>query len=367
MKYYRLDRIKEACPDASYYMIIGERSNGKTFASLEYGLKKYFEDGSQLAYIRRWDEDIRGKRGATIFDGLIYNKVIDKLSKGKWDGVYYYSGRWFLTKTAKDGGVIKDDKPFAYAFSLNSMEHDKSTSYPWIRTIIFDEFLSRGRGLGDDEFVLLMNVLSTIIRDPSRTDIEIFLLANTVNFDSIYFKEFGIENIRNMKQGTIDIYTYGENSTVKMAVEYCENAKDKQSRINDRYFAFNNPRLKMITEGAWEMDIYPHSPCKWKPKDVLFSYFIQYNDDLLQADIIQVEDNYFTFIHRKTTPIQDTEHDLIFSNFINPRPNYRMNLWKPEDTMGKDIKNFFTFNRVYYQDNVIGEIVNNYNNWCTTV
>ena len=377
-KYYSLDRILKN--DASYYMVVGERSNGKTYASLKHGLTKFFKDGSQIGYIRRWGEDIKGRTGATIFDALIANGEIEKLSNGKWNGVYYYSGRYYLTKVNKDGTSVKSLDPFAYAFALSEMEHYKSSSYPWIRTIIFDEFLSRTRGLGDDEFVLFMNMLSTIIRDPSRDDVEIFMLANTVNWDSIYFKEFGIDNIRQMEQGTIDVYQYG-NSKCSLAIEYCESRKTRESEINDRYFAFNNPRLKMITEGAWEMDIYPHCPCKYKPENVVFSYFINYNDELLQADVINGgyemdEDNrrikeqdnvYFTFIHRKTTPINDEDEDLIFSNVHSPKYNQRLNMFKPTDNLGRNIKQFFTDNRVFYQDNVVGEIVNNYMIWCSTV
>lgn len=364
-KYYSLDRILKT--NASYHMVVGERSNGKTYASLKHGLKKYFDSNcqSEIAYIRRWGEDIKGKTGATIFDALIFNHEIEKMSNGEWDGVYYYSGRFYLTRRTNDG-IIKADKPFCYTFALSEMEHYKSSSYPWIRTIIFDEFLSRTRGLGDDEFVLFMNMLSTIIRDPTRDDVEIFMLANTVNWDSIYFKEFGITNIRNMEQGTIDVYQYG-NSKCTLAIEYCESRKTTQSEVNDRYFAFNNPRLKMITEGAWEMDIYPHCPCKYKPENVVFSYFINYNDELLQADIIQVDDGLFTFIHRKSTPIKDEDEDLVFSNVISYKPNQRLNMFRPSDNIGRRIKQFFTDNRVFYQDNIVGEIVNNYNIWCTTV
>lgn len=363
-KYYSLDRInKTGC---SYRVVVGERSNGKTYASLKYGLTKYFTDGSEIGYIRRWGEDIKGRTGGTLFDALIFNGEIEKLSNGEWTGVYYYSGRYFLTKKTKDGTVIKQDKPFAYSFALSEMEHYKSSSYPWVRTIIFDEFLSRGRGLGDDEFILFMNMLSTIIRDNTRDDVEVFMLANTVNWDSVYWKEFGITNVRNMKQGTIDVYQYGD-SKCTLAIEYCESTKDTRSDYNDRYFAFNNPRLKMITDGAWELDIYPHCPAKYKPQDIVFNYFIRYNDDLLQADIVQVDDGYFTFIHRKSTPIKDEDEDLIFSNEYSYKPNQRMNLFRPSDNIGRNIKSFFTNNRVFYQDNVVGEIVNNYNNWCSSV
>ena len=58
---------------------------------------------------------------------------------------------------------IAQDEPFCYAFALSDMEHDKSTAYPRVNTIVFDEFLTRQIYL-QDEFVVFMNVLSTIIR-----------------------------------------------------------------------------------------------------------------------------------------------------------------------------------------------------------
>ena len=76
-----------------------------------------------------------------MFDSLIANDEIRKSTEGKWDTVYFYSDRWYFAKTDEnDGRIIKDSQPFCFAFSLAQMEHDKSTSYPMITTIVFDEF-----------------------------------------------------------------------------------------------------------------------------------------------------------------------------------------------------------------------------------
>ena len=64
---------------------------------------------------------------------------------------------------------------------------------------------------------MFANVLSTIIRH--RNDVKIFMLANTVNKYCPYFKEMGLKHITEMKQGSIDIYTYGS-SDLRVAVEY---------------------------------------------------------------------------------------------------------------------------------------------------
>ena len=73
---------------------------------------------------------------------------------------------------------------------------------------------------------------------------------------------------------TIDLYTYGE-SNLRVAVEYSQGIK-KESKKSNKYFAFDNPKLQMITNGKWEIDIYPHLPHKYKPKDIKFIYYIKY-------------------------------------------------------------------------------------------
>lgn len=359
-KYYTLKNI--LAKQAHYNLIIGERSNGKTYAVLKYGIEEYFKTNgeSRLAIVRRWKEDLRGKRGASMFEGLVANGEVKKLSKGEWTGVYYYSGRWFFCRYDEHMKRETAEEPFAYGFALNEMEHDKSTSYPKVQTILFDEFLTRSYYL-PDEFILFMNVLSTIIRD--RKGIKIFMCGNTVNQYAPYFKEMGLYKIKEMKQGEIDVYKYGE-SELKVAVEFSDTPNKKKD--SDIYFAFDNPKLNMITGKGqvWEMDIYPHCPVKYLPKEVLFNYFIQFNGDILHAEIIQHDDMIFTYIHRKTTPIKDFEHDLIYSPDASPRPNIRRKITKPTTSLENKIAYFFTTDKVFYQDNEVGEIVRNYIKWC---
>ena len=64
--------------NAEYNVIYGERSNGKTYGTLKYCLEEYFLNHSEFAYIRRWDEDLVGKKGESLFNGLIKNGVIRK-------------------------------------------------------------------------------------------------------------------------------------------------------------------------------------------------------------------------------------------------------------------------------------------------
>lgn len=350
MSFYRLDRIDKE--DATYSMIIGERSNGKSFAVLERILNRYLEDGSQGAIIRRWDTDFKGGLGQEIYSGVVN---AGKLKNTPWDGIEYKSNKFILYRWDDDlDRKIYDRQPFAYAFSLTQMEHTKSTSYDNVKTILFDEFLTRNSYL-PDEFVLFMNIISTIVR--YRDDVKIYMCANTVNKSAPYFSEMGIKHIDKIAQGTIEVYSYGD-SRLKVAVEYCK--PSVKSKPSNKYFAFDNPKLQMITGGAWEVAVYPHLPMKYKPKDVRFRYYIIWEEEILEAEVVRIDRTMFTFVHRKTTPIKDEDKDLIFTPMCDPRKNWRRRISVPQDDMGKKIWQFYTEDRVYYQDNDVGEIVRNY-------
>lgn len=354
-KFYSLKNI--LAKNAQYNVIFGERSNGKTYSVLKYGLKRYAEHGEQLAIVRRWQDDFTGKRGASMFDSLVSNNEISTMTGGEWTGVYYYGSRWFLCRYDDDKRVT-DEKPFAYGFSISSMEHDKSTSYPDITTICFDEFLTRTTYL-PDEFVLFMNVVSTIVRH--RTNIIIFMLGNTVNRYCPYFKEMGLTHVKEMKPGDIDVYRYGD-SELTVAVEYT--TSNKRGKESDLYFAFDNPKLTMITGGAWEIAIYPHCPVKYKPGEIMFTYFIEFAGDLLQCEVVQHEEMCFTFIHRKTTEIKDPESAIVYSTDFSPRPNYKRKITKPTTSLERKIAEHFIKDKIFYSDNEVGEIVRNYLIWC---
>ena len=354
-KYYSLENILSK--NAQYNIIFGERSNGKTYSVYKYAIEQYAKNRSQLAIIRRFDEDFRGKRGAVMFDAINTNGEVKKATNGEWTHIYYYASRWYFCRY-EDGKRISDEKPFAFGFSLSAMEHDKSTSYPEITTILFDEFLTRTIYL-PDEFVLFMNVLSTIIRD--RKNVKIFMLGNTVNKHCPYFGEMGLKHIKDMNIGDIDVYRYGE-SDLTVAVEYTP--ATKKGKDSDLYFAFDNPKLSMITGGSWEIDVYPHCPVKFAPNEILFTYFIIFDESILQCEIVQHDDLTFTFIHPKTGDIKNPESDLVYTPDFSPRPNYKRKITRPITNLEKKIASFYAKDKIFYANNDTGEIVRNYLLWC---
>lgn len=360
-EFYSLKKIKSL--KCHYNIIFGKRSNGKTYSVLEEAVKKYVKYGEQTAYLRRYREDFIGKRGQNLFASIAANDVISQLTDGKWTTVKYNASQWFFAKPDEKNPdkLISASEPFCYGFSLSSMEHDKSVSYPKITTIIFDEFISR-IGYLNNEFVTFMNCLSTIIRQ--RNNVTIYMLGNTVNKYCPYFKEMGLGHIEEMEPGKIDVYTYGE-SGLKVAVERTIN-HNIEGRKSEVYFAFDNPSLNMITGGAWELDLYPHCPRDFHDEDINYKFFLKFNDQILQGEFVCLDDCNFIYFHRKTGDIRHPERDLVFSDEYDPRPNHVRNIRRSSLKVCKRIGIFFRDEKVFYQDNDVGEVVRNYLQFCKT-
>lgn len=356
-KYYSLKNILSE--KADYNMIIGERSNGKTYACLKYCLEDFYKNGNEFVYLRRWDEDIKSKRADTVFASLVANGEIDKITNGEFNNIVFYRGKYFLgnynDETKK---IVASKKACCYALALSTMEHDKSTSYPKVVNIVFDEFLTRRYYL-PDEFVIFMNVLSTVIRD--RKGIKIFMLGNTVNKFCPYFDEMGLKNVSSQIQDTIDVYSYGE-SGLRVAVEYCGNIQKKKD--SNKYFAFDNPKLNMIKSGSWEIALYPHLAIgqKIKSNDVVFSFTIDFSHRKIQGDVIENQDGYFLFFHNRTSDVKDDE--MLYTLDYTTKPNVRKCFAYKSDKIDRKITDFFASKKVFYQSNEIGEIVKNYITEC---
>ena len=351
-KYYSLDRIlsKEAC----YNIIFGERSNGKTYSVLKYSIKHYFETRGQFAIVRRWKEDITGRRASDIFTSINQDGVVEKYSKGKFAGIHYSAGKFYACIYDEDGKpVYNDTNIIGYCFSLSDTEHNKSISYPMIETIFFDEFLTNKLYLAD-EFVLFMNTISTIVRQ--RDNVKIFMCGNTVNKYCPYFKEFGLTHILKMNQGDIDVYRYGDSRLV-VAVEYCSSMNSNKK--SNFYFAFDNPKLQMITQGSWELDIYPHLPCKYNPKQVLFEFVISFEGINYLSEVIDLGNgDIILYVHEKTTPIK--EKTIVFSLADNPSMWYNKSISSPNFKAGSKILWLIKHHKIFYQNNDVGNAIHNY-------
>ena len=114
IKYYNPKKIDEL--NAQYNMIIGERSNGKTYSILNKILQLYFSKGEQGAVVRRWQDDFKGKRSLQMFAPLVADNLVYKYSNGQWDRIDYRSGCWYPARyDEQTDTTVRGDEPIAYA------------------------------------------------------------------------------------------------------------------------------------------------------------------------------------------------------------------------------------------------------------
>ena len=354
--YYSIDEIYKT--GADYMMIVGERSFGKTYATLKKALERYRDEGAEIAYIRRYDVDITGSRGAKVWADMVTNGIVKDVTRGRYTDIVYFRRAWYFANWDEtEQKYIKAPSSFARAYALGAQEHDKSNQDPNVGTIIFEEFISRSYLF--DEFVIFQNLLSTIIR--LRDNVKIFMLGNSISQYSPYFDEMGLNKIKDMRAGTIDIYTYGE-SDLKVAVELTA-ASPELKKTSSKYFAFNNPRLNMIRGGngeIWELNIYPHCPTRYKPKDIIAMAFVEVEGEYIQLELINVNNFLFAYAHRKSTPLQKPERDILYV-MRPPKCNAELyGFFGHKVKLCKAFAQMIDENKLFYQDNELGEMIAHY-------
>lgn len=349
MEYYTGKKVMKY--KAVYYVVVGPRSNGKTYWWCDKALDNYIDNGKQSAYIRRFDSDILPQN----IEALYNPHDISKKTKGEFNGVEYKKRAFTLVYRNDDGIITKRDlKPFCYCYALNVWESAKGADKGDIDWILFDEFMTRRRYLAN-EFIIFQNVLSSIIRD--RLDVTIFMMANTVNKYCPYFKEMGLTRVQDMKPGDIDLYRFGE-SGLTVAVEMCgENKKAKQL---SKYYAFDNPQLKMITEGSWEIQSYPHCEHSVRKEDIAYKFYILFSDTLICGNIVAKDNYLFILYHPHTGNHTPNDDDIMYIPVHDGALLHCVTLSEQRTRLHSLISKLISEGREFYSDNTTGEVIRNW-------
>lgn len=349
-KYYSLDKILKI--GALYNIIYGQRSNGKTYAVIDLMLKHYADTGEPSAYLRRLDSELVPKELETLASPHI--PKVEKWTGGKFNTIVYKSRKFYFAKYEDETGrYLLDDNPAIYCLSLNTSIKSKGADRGVIRYTLFDEFLTRQFYLAN-EFVTYCEMLSTLMRDRDGTIH--FLVGNTVNKYCPYFNEMGLTNISKQKQGTIDVYTYGnEGNPNKIAVEYCSQSENTKSI--EKYFAFDNPQLNMIFTGDWEIANYPHAPRSIRHGDEVYKAFIKFNKETLCINVIDT-DGLYLFVTPWTAEVP--ENVVTYVENYASKPLEIIYVGRSGIKIDRLIYKLMCDRKVFFSDNSTGEI---YNNW----
>lgn len=350
-RFYSYNRIMDI--PAVYRMVIGQRSNGKTFGWCRMALQHYFDDGLHSAYIRRFDTMIAASNLETLFEPHL--RYIEKKSEGKWNGTTYRAGAFYLCKYGEDkaGNPVKiaqDRTPFCRAYAINTWETSKGPDRGKVWSICFDEFITKKFYLAN-EFRDFQQLLSTIMRG---RPCEIFMLANTVAKDCLYFRQMGIKHIRELAKGELDVYRLGQTSKL-IAVEYSDNPG--ASEEVSEFFAFDNPELRMITSGDWEISLHRQAPPQMSKRGrILKNFFIEFDGLILHGEVRTYDSYPIIFIHPKTTEIKDRAKQIIFvEDQADGNPLHQVSIKVTPTRAHELIRSLIIQKKTFFSDNECGE------------
>lgn len=339
-KYYSTKKIRKE--DAQYNIVLGERTNGKSYAVKSDALiLAWKEKKCKFAIIRRRAEDIKNKLIEDYFEDMVQDKYIHKLTGGEYDAITVWQGVIYFSKN-ENGKTVKSF-PIGRVFSVSTATRYKSTQYPDIDEIIYEEFITDELYL-KDEVKIFMNLVSTIARDRK---VKVWLIGNNINVVCPFFNEWSLHNIPNMPQGQIDIYNFSdvENNTVKIAVEYCGNAEKKKSGM------FFGNIGKNIDKGEWQTHEHPHLIGELKDYEKIYALSLEHSFLYFNIDLL-IKDGFAT-IYVYPTKQYKMRKRLLTENYIDDIMNSRcLNKSNKAECLINDL---FNKKRICFSHNLCGE------------
>lgn len=244
--------------------VLSERSNGKSFAVMQFCIIEALDNGRGLAYIRRNDKEITQSAVEDYFTDKNLLKWLKK--ETGYDGFLcdrFTKEIFFYTYT--ENGKKARGARLGKAFSVESQLAYKSQHFDYICNAVYEEFITNKPYLSD-EWGEFNNLLSTLFR--KRKDVKAFLLGNTVSRECPYLREFGID-IYKVKKNTINVAELEQTDgrKIKFAFEWAE-PKEEESGI------FFGKVSKEIVSGEWSAREYPHLFVSLNDVEILYTFFM---------------------------------------------------------------------------------------------
>ena len=211
--YYNYDRLFSY--NFLIAFVIGERGVGKSFNAKVAVLNKFLKTGEQFIYIRRYKTELDTAL-ATFWNDLQGNGYFEdyrlEVRKSK-----------MLTEFKCNGKVC------GYAVPLSTANILKSTAFPKVGTVVFDEFLLDNAGTYrylKNEVTLLLDVIETVFR---LRDGKTILLGNALNVHaSPYFAYWDLE----LPNDSREFRTFKDGAIV---VNYIKNLEYREAKKKSRF------------------------------------------------------------------------------------------------------------------------------------
>lgn len=153
-----------------FNFVVGNRGGGKSFGAKRLAISRFLKTGQQFVYVRRYQNE---------FDDIrtYFSDIKDFYTDHEFD--------------VRGGKFIIDGNVAGYYIPLSVSAKRKSSSYPLVWLIIFDEFIiDKGRiNYLKEEVTLFLDLYETIAR---TRDVVALFISNSISSINPYFVYFKI-------------------------------------------------------------------------------------------------------------------------------------------------------------------------------
>ena len=272
MNYYTLDRILPY--KCTYNILLGQRSNGKSYAVKKEVVKEAFLGMGDLIYLRRWHLELKQDDVTDYFADC----PVKEITGGEYDCIEVYRSRIYLGKRGEDGKVTRG-RSIGRTADLAGATHLKSViQRGQYKNIIYEEFCTDSGFLRNEPNTLMQFVATVFgVQYTGR----VWLIGNTVSRYNPYFFTWSLKSLAKMEPGDIDIYRYQDGpGEVTIAVEFC-------SGLNVDNGMFIGDAKANITTGVWETQSQPQIPENFGKFSVVYATEIEHQDFRFILKVIQ--------------------------------------------------------------------------------
>lgn len=288
--------------------VIGERGVGKSFSMKCAVLNKFLKTGEEFVYVRRYKTEL---------DSALNNFWTDIQENGYFED--------YCLEVKKNKMVTKflcDGKVCGYAIPLSTSNILKSTAFPKVKTIIFDEYMLDNSGTYRyirNEVTMMLDMVETIGR---LRNIQVIFLGNNTSFYSCpYTAYFNLElpynsEFKTFKDGTI-VVNYIKNEAYREAkrnskfgklidgTPYGDYAIDNKSLRDNFYFIEKRPSnakfygmliINGVNIGLWDgKNGYLYMSNDYDP-NTISKFVFDYNDHSESTIFTNARENFYLHI-----------------------------------------------------------------------
>lgn len=295
MEFVSEKKIGHLLKDAQYLLLLGERSNGKSYAAKSYCINQFLKRNEMFIYLRRYDLDVKDSVAVNYFSDL----PVEQITDGEYTQIDVFRHGIYLANVDPKTLKIKRGKKIGFTQSLSGAEHQKSLQYPDVNNILFEEFLPKNGQYLFDEPNALQHHVSTILR--LRTG-KVLLVGNTLTRICPYYSAWGMQNTVKMKLNTVDTYTYpnkeGPDTTVKVY---------RTDSLGFNSGMFFGSSADNIAGGEYETEPQPKLPKNVREYNVIYTMVLQHEYLMFYMQLMQDKEepnNVVWYVTPKTSPIK---------------------------------------------------------------